>query len=206
MTKRMVSVLVMFEVILALLSGCEMNAHPNSTGTEETINYHESLVEWPYYETSQELYDAADNIYEGILTEIFFDVCNYRNIMSIKDEMPEDQSNLELRTIYKIQVISAYKNATDPYIYIAIPTGLRNERVDEQIALLKEVGIYETAGIPIMGSFELLEIGETYLFFTKNSPGRYDCIISQYQYAFNDHSGDKYGPSYAELKDYLSKP
>ena len=140
--------------------------------------------DWPYYKTRRELENAATSIYDGVITDIFFKVLDMTTGEVITSAHEDKDGPYMLYTVYEVKVTRNYKNADTEKKYFCINGGKKGYKEDEQVQLLKSVGLYtEGTGVMISGHMPDLNIGETYKFYTVKSSGPYEYIVNPTQFA-----------------------
>ena len=210
--KKVLSLLILFALLICVCCAACANAPFKQESTEsyplpDDIKFTYALYDWPSYTSFQALSDVATDIYEGKVTNIFFDILDGSTGKSVKNKKVTDTAHLWLNTVYEIEVATSYKGAKTSKMYICVDTGLEDYQVAEQYNLLMSAGIYrEEFGIQVMLGFEPLELGETYLFFTAERGGDYQYIVNPDQFAYNatDRKG-KVGFEYADIKAFVEQ-
>lgn len=183
------------------------NESAESYEVPDDIKFTYMSPDWPGYTSFQALSDVATDIYEGKVTNIFFDILDSRTGKSVKNEKVTDTAHLWLHTVYEVAVATSYKGAKTNKMFICVDTGLEDYQVAEQYNLLMSAGIYrEEFGIQVMLGFEPLELDKTYLFFTAERGGDYQYIVNPDQFAYNatDRKG-KVGFEYADIKAFVQQ-
>ena len=174
---------------------------------DETSDIKKTYVsaDWPAYKTVEELADIATNIYEGVITDISFAVIDARNGEVITEALKEPDSSIYLNTVYEVEVTQPYKNADAEKMYFLVDFGKEGYMENKQVELQKSLNVYrESVGIPILSGAPDINIGETYIFFTRYNSGVYDVIPNPNQFAFSaEKKFEHQNFTYDEVKKYL---
>lgn len=162
--------------------------------------------DWPYYDSIQSLCDAATNIYEGKVSNVFFKIIDMRSGTAVDEKVTEDKTYLRLYTVYEIDVTDSYKNAKASKKYVCVCTGLEGYKEAEQRNLMKSAEIYnDDIGIGVLREFEPLEVGASYLFLTVDLGGTYDYIVNVDQFAYiKNGNKNTEGFEYSEVKSFIT--
>ena len=99
----------------------ESKADQTSSLSTEKITY--VTCDWPYYNTPQSLYEAATDIFEGKVSNIFFKIIDMQSGKVVDDEKVDDKTYLRLYTVYEIDVTDSYKKAESSKMYVCVSTG-----------------------------------------------------------------------------------
>ncbi len=192
-------------LLFSSLTGCSYEENINSNSNVEK-NVEISYVEfdWPYYNTLEALSERATNIYEGKVVNIFFDIVDIRSGKSVKGKEITETRNIFIKTVYEIKTTAFYKGNKSSRMYIGITSGMESYKISEQISLWESVGI-ESGSISVAIGFNPLELGETYLFFTRTGGGDYENIVNFDQFAYNENYQKDYCFSYSEAKEFVKK-
>ena len=200
MKKTMIlSCVVLLLIIMA--SGCGQDKVSQQSHTKITY-FH---ADWPYYETLDFLTNAAENVFEGKVTNIFFDVLDMRTGEPI--DKSDDPLFCRLYTIYEVDVTNSYKGTHNQKVYIQVIGGIAGFKETEQSKVLKEAGIFdELVGILVLEAFKPLNIGSKYLFLTNNRATENHTIINDTQFAFEVNNAEKRDIfTYEQVKSYVNK-
>lgn len=181
----------------------EQSQSTNSTGQEEEIKTTPFFVRFPCYETVEALTDAATTIFEGSITDIFFDIVNIRTGKPEKDK--SNKSSLWLYTVYEVEVAGCYKGKACEKVYIGIIGGKRGYKEAEQYKLLDNTGIFnERIGIPVLSEDIPLEVGKSYLFLVDDDKTTYHQIVDLTHFALPlEENQAQNGISYKTVVDYI---
>ena len=167
----------------SLDASLESKVDQNSSLSAEKITY--VTCDWPYYNTLQSLCEAATDIFEGKVSDVFFKIIDMRSGKVVDDKKVDDKTYLRLYTVYEIDVTDSYKKAESNKMYVCVSTGFEGYKEAEQRDLMKSAGIYnESTGIQVVREFGHLQIGQSYLFLTVDLGGTYNYIVNADQ--FND--------------------
>ena len=208
MKKQYIASIVVLLITLLFISGCSNvgnRATNNNPSTAEKISYF--ACDWPHYDTVQSLCEAATDIYEGKITDVFFKIIDMRSGKVVDDKSIDDKTYLSLYTVYEIDVTNSYKRAESDKMYVCVGTGLEGYKEVEQCELMKSAGIYnESTGIQVVRGFEPLQIGDSRLFLTVDLGGTYNYIINADQFAFDKDDVEKSGSfGYSEIKAFTTE-
>lgn len=220
MKKHYIALTLTIIMALLTLSGCiESNISPdcsardasleskvdqNSSLSAEKITY--VTCDWPYYNTLQSLCEAATDIFEGKVSDVFFKIIDMRSGKVVDDKKVDDKTYLRLYTVYEIDVTDSYKKAESNKMYVCVSTGFEGYKEAEQRDLMKSAGIYnESTGIQVVREFRHLQIGQSYLFLTVDLGGTYNYIVNADQFAFDKSVAEKSETfGYLEIKTFVA--
>ena len=215
------SISCIFMVIL-MLTGCSQDIirdpqDPNLVNrdastdsfeqTENQYNIKKSYfhADWPQYDSVESLAEASSNVFEGKLTNIYFDVVDLHTGESANKA--SETSKLHIYTIYEVEVDTTYKGVNAEKVYIKVIGGMEGYMESKQYDKLNEYGIYdENVGILVLDCFEQLTVGKTYLFLTEGQVGPYHNIINNTQFAYDSMETEKTnGFSFNEVKTHVMR-
>lgn len=186
------------------VNGDDLN-HSTSHKTESPENIKVSYfhADWPQYDSIDALVAASSNVFEGKLTNIYFEVIDlYTGEPAGK--VSED-SKLQLYTIYEVEVNSSYKGISEEKVYIKVIGGMEGYKESIQCAKLSEYNMYDDVGILVLDKFESLDIGKTYLFLSDGKVGSYYNIINNTQFAYDAMESEKTnGFSFNDVKMHVT--
>ena len=152
----------------------------NETEDKTKVTYLEQ--DWIRYGSAELLVSAADNIYEGEITNIGFEIID--RVSGLPATIGDYSSNLCLCTVYEVDVTYWYKGENAEKEYFKIIGGIEGYKEDDQRELLNRYGIfYEHVGISVLEDIAPLQTGENYLFVLKDSV-HHKSIINNTQFAF----------------------
>ena len=178
------------------------------------------------YETPKELIEAADYVFEGILTGIHFEILDLNTGLPLDiDNPPEGLDQLvydsqdypntyRLDTVYEISVTNVYKGEIGEQVDFYFDWGLRDFREDEQRQLLMDFGFKlqdpETfcAQYIYITNYDYgshISIGDNYLFFGKNAKGNRIRMIDYCFFAFGvdyPYTGSNRPINFMEMFNY----
>lgn len=143
-------------------------------------------ADWPIYDTSDSLVDAADMVFIGRITEIEFQVLDAANALPVSDSTSEYAR--ELYTIYNVEVVTSYKGDTTKVSKIRVMGGMVDYEAEQQLQVMEEGEAFAIeAGIPIWDNYEKVqcELGGTYLFVLKQFDTGYPTIVNLEQAVFS---------------------
>ena len=162
---------VVFSILFIFCSACTADKEKNSRNAESEpkknaqnneIEYGSMDMEWIDYFNVQNLLENMEMVFIGTITDISFQVEDMKTggLLPTKDSKAED---IRLCTIYHIDVKTMYKGETISNVKLSCLGGLRDYKLEEQLALIKE---YETYGgcINLVEDMPIYTIGKTYLF------------------------------------------
>lgn len=196
--KKFYSVLCIL-IVLLVFSGCSQQTE---SGNDIKVSY--SHADWPYYHSVDSLVSASSNVFEGKVTNIFFDIVDLHTGESVSKD--SDLSEASLYTIYEVEVNSSYKGANADKVYIKVIGGIEGYMESAQYDKLSEYDIYdEDVGIRVLESIQPLNIDKTYLFITAEQIGPYHLIINNNQFAYETTGSEKTsGFGFNEIKSYVT--
>lgn len=143
-----------------------------SDDTSYDVQYWSIEVDWRAFSSAEELVKNNDIIVSGKVTDISFAMID-SHLGTVVDADLKD-SEVELCTIYEIDVITPYKGCSEEKIRFRMQGGLKDYKVDEQIEVLKE---YDCHKIGILTHPPKIEEGEEYLFVLHQFEDSLPCII-----------------------------
>ena len=201
--KKMYILFFIIGIIMFTLPGCRSNQNKSSAN----ISYFH--VDWPYYNTADDLLEKASDVFEGKIVNIFFKTIDTVT-GKVTDSVNED-TDIWLYTVYEIETTQVYKGDNSGKKYISIIGGMPNFKENEQIQIMEKCGILDdNHSIPVLTNRKTLDIGSSYLFVACDLGGEYLYAANIDQFAFEiDKSGtvDKTAsPNFANIKDVLLKP
>ena len=216
--KQRFAFLLAFIMLAVCLSSCSGSSDKSDHGTpgktdhgspedvvSEDIKITKLHADWPYYDSLQELAEAATDIYEGKIVNISFDIVDMYTGKSLSESESVDKSHLELYTVYEVEVSKTYKGTEKDKRSFCVVGGLDHYKLEDQYDLMSSAQIYTPdMGIKVIDEFRTLNIGESYLFLTADNGGTYDYIVNANQFAFetNDTVVSD-GFNYQKVKDYV---
>lgn len=223
MKKGLIILCVMLLFVIAT-AGCKENNSMSQDGTKSTESFNQTEssesggdnrqdgvritdlhIDWPYYAALDSLTAAASNIFEGKVTNVFFDVVNLSTGESANEL--DDPRSCMLYTVYEVEIINTYKGVNDGKAYIKVEGGIQGFKEAEQCQVMQNAGVFdENLGIVVSESFEPLTVGDTYLFLTNKRASTYHTIINDTQFAFRiENTGKNDMFTYEEVKAHVTK-
>ena len=192
--KKVLSILCAALLFVITTAGCKQKQ-------DVKITYFHA--DWPYYQSLDSLTAAANNIFEGKVTNIFFDVVNMTTGESA--DKSDDPLVCMLYTIYEVEMIASYKGVNDGKAYIKVEGGIQGFKEAEQCEVMQKAGVFdENTGIRVCDSFAPLTLGDTYLFLTNKRATTYHTIINTDQFAFKLGDTDENEMfTYEKVKSYV---
>ena len=150
------------------------------------VEYATMSLDWPVYESADELIEACDVVAVGTVTNISFQVLDTRT-----GKIPEaDTEDLycSLYTIYDIDITKTYKGNSKDAEQIRVIGGFKGAYEAEQLAALGQ----EQATIFVLDGLIEISEGETYLFMLHQYEDTLPTIINVEQsiYSISDAFSD----------------
>ena len=185
--KKVLTVLLM-TTMMVLLTSCDINNKLIlSNDTKDEIEYGSVESSYFVFFDARELIEGVDGYDEGsdvvltgTVTGISFEVLDKVTGFSPSEGAKEYYNDVygqeiepwhifEMVTVYDVDVIESYKGEIVGSAQVTICGGLRDVRVEEQLAVSHEYGLeyiylYEEGKVPV------INIGETYLFALVQPP------------------------------------
>ena len=183
--KKIISVVTAIFLVLSCLAACtdvSQNRRTSSDGSVERAPVFSIYTDWPVYSTN-ELAVVSDNIFEGKVIDISFDIVD---MVTGKSDMSYESESTHrmLYTIYTVEVNEMYKGGGEDIRKICVEGGIVGYNEEKQLEYLEKSGLSKQwPGIPMLASGRQLVNGETYLFCTHGPVGHYECIINIDQFA-----------------------
>ena len=184
---------ILLALTIAVLCACSESATGNYTVISfEDTNVHDNpKVEANYFfpETSyryfnvEDLTEQADLVIIGRVTNISFAVLDATTGFPPTEKTSEDLR--WLNTIYDIDVITSYKGEPPKSVQMKVDGGIRDERVEEQLALIKEMNAWPPEGIPVEEKMPEMKIGGIYLFTLSQGNSELFLNMAPQQTVFN---------------------
>lgn len=180
--------LIALAALLASCIGCTEIRKPAEVPYREfpadtTQSYQLMQADWQVYESTEELTDAATEVFSGELTGISFVMLN---LETGKAYTPgDDKAHCVLHTVYTVKVSQVYKGQPGDTREFCIIGGIAGVRERAQHEVIDACGATDpSAGIPVLVPNRELEIGESYLFCTVQMGGDYDQIVNISQFVY----------------------
>jgi len=164
------SLCLLSTLVFVLLSACGINA-------KEEVKYSIMNASWPVYEDAQELVENAKLVFVGKVKKISFQVLDRTTVQPPTDKT--EDTDRKFYTMYDVDIDFIYKGKAPSPAQVRMMGGIRDYRVEEQLALMKkERSINDlfdgTYHISVWEEMPKFIIGETYLFvlhqYMDNSP------------------------------------
>lgn len=157
----------------------------------------------PVYESYEHIVNSANNVYEGLIESVSFDIFNLTTQDMYKGEtMAEDERrNLAFVTIYKVKVDKVYQGRQADYYHIMVEGGIDGYEDFRQGVILKNAGL-NYRSINSWGDLR----GKKILFSTKDR-GDIQSALS-IPYAEYEVGSEKYQEfiSYLSSEEYNNPP
>ncbi len=137
-------------------------------------------ADWPHYETAGALVRASEQVFSGTVTEVSF------VIVTPQSEIPRPM----LYTVYTVAVGKSFKGEVPDEVRIGVMGGILGYREEEQLALLREAGLYEGeyAVMVVTPDASTLAPGQEYLFCTAGAGEDFLHIVNPNQFAHRSDS------------------
>ena len=186
-------------LIIMAVTGCSRN-RPEESYTLDEKTYPRDLIithemgfqtqqivaDWPWYHTAEELVNACSHIYTGQISDISFEIIDYKTGKPDRDPTSESRNRM-IHTIYTISLISNYKGNSPSELSICKIGGLYGYKEKEQNELLRSSRLIsensDSERTIVICDDTSLAIGNEYLFCTYRFADGYDQIINPYQFA-----------------------
>lgn len=192
--------------LLLIFWGCshrdgDYQSTPTNPQSAKISYFH---ADWPEYQSLDLLVAAASNVFEGKITNIFFEVIDlHTGELAEKDS---ESAEPFLYTIYEVEIGSSLKGENSEKTYVKVIGGMPGYKETEQCEKMKEYKIYnDELGILVLDCFEPLTIGNSYLFLTEKQASAYHEIINGTQFAYAVGETENTGIfGYEAIKAYVS--
>ena len=167
-----------------ILSSCANGNTTNSGGfsSTETVEYASLNSDWPVYKNAEELVERAELVFIGSVTGISFKMLDSVTGLPPDEDTEIDEWDPRLCTIYDVNIVTVYKGEPSAQTQVRVKGGLRDYRIEEQLAALAQ---YNQKYIPVMGEQFEIEIGETYLFALRQFETGTPTIMNPDQTSYN---------------------
>lgn len=165
--KKVISILL-FLLGAISLTGCSasrstekntITSQTSNTSLDNTtfsVNYEDFHADYPHYGTIDEMKEKANLVFVGTVRSITFELLDMYTMKPI-DNL--DSAGFPLiNTIYEVEVNHAYSDMSDTIVKVRIEGGMREQMLDEQVAIAKSNTIVVQDDAPSLTS------GESYLF------------------------------------------
>ncbi len=151
----------------------------------ENDTYVQVQTDWPYYATSEEIVEAATQIYSGTVVDMSYTILN-RETGEIVQTVPPEGGSYMLYTVYTVQVEECYKGEHQNQVRLCLMGGTAGVNEQEQYDLLERAGYFRRYdGIPLCIGYRHPARNGKYLFCTIRH-GDLDFVISGDQYMYRD--------------------
>ena len=192
--KKTIVFILMICLVLGF-SACEHKLVNTKTETNEKgiksnseYTFFETVADWPYYETAEELTDTATDVYIGKVKEISFVIIDRETNEPADINSVQGGESSALYTVYTVEITDSFKGEKKDEVKIKVNGGLPGYKEDEQYKLQESLG---SSIIPVWDkNLEQLEIGSEYVFCTIHKYGSFEIIPSLYQFAFQIDSAN----------------
>jgi|GEM_PF-760706 len=169
--KKLLSLLLILTIIV--LCACNRTPANRYTVTDfydesinkdayKEVNYFSSNASYYPFKSAEELTIAADIVIIGRVTDISFEVLDIETGFP-----PTEETNKQYcrqNTLYNVDVITTYKGDISEKIKIGILGGIKDYRVEEQLALVKKMNAFPPDGILTDEGVPEIKIDGLYLF------------------------------------------
>ena len=155
--KKRAFILVGILFSLVLMSACNSNSNTAANENEVTV----IQVEYPVYDTAEEIVNASDLVFSGTVTEINYESLNVKSETGADPETGLVEASEIPYTIFNISIEQLYKgNVESDSISIKRPGG----KMDGQVFVVEDAST--------------IEVGETYLFITQTYENTYPSVLT----------------------------
>ncbi|MBP0989786.1 MAG: hypothetical protein J5874_01210 [Oscillospiraceae bacterium] len=158
-----------------------------SSETEYTVIH----TDWPMYNTVNEIINASTNIYSGTVTDISFEIIDYKT-GKIDNDPNSTSTSRTIYTVYSVDINNSCTGNNPKTVKIRKIGGIAGFKEKEQRDLLVSSGlILSDVGKIIINDDDCsLKTGKEYLFCTVRSDSVFDLIINPYQFAHDIDSAN----------------
>ncbi len=169
----------------------------------EKIKTSHILAQYPFYQNAKSLFSSSDYVFEGVVTDITFDILDTRTGISVSDIKYPDCEYLKLYTVYEICVSEEYRGNMHQTYLVCLMGGLEHYEFELQCKMMKKAGIYdESVGVPLLSDAVKLDVGSSYLFFASEQYGAYKYAVNPTQFALSEN--DASGIEYSDAVEYAT--
>lgn len=188
--KKRAFILVGILFSLVLMSACNSNSNTAANENEVTV----IQVEYPVYDTAEEIVNASDLVFSGTVTEINYESLNVKSEIGADPETGLVEASEIPYTIFNISIEQLYKgNVESDSISIKRPGG----KMDGQVFVVEDAST--------------IEVGETYLFITQTYENTYPSLLNVTQASFDmnkpevsNNGQENEGITLSEVLEYLN--
>ena len=188
--KKRAFILVGILFSLVLMSACNSNSNTAANENEVTV----IQVEYPVYDTAEEIVNASDLVFSGTVTEINYESLNVKSETGADTETGLVEASEIPYTIFNISIEQLYKgNVESDSISIKRPGG----KMDGQVFVVEDAST--------------IEVGETYLFITQTYENTYPSLLNVTQASFDmnkpevsNNGQENEGITLSEVLEYLN--
>lgn len=162
--KKRAFILVGILFSLVLMSACNSNSNTAANENEVTV----IQAEYPVYDTAEEIVNASDLVFSGIVTEINYESLNVKSESGADPETGLIGASEIPYTIFNIRIEQVYKGDVESdSISIKQPGG----KMDGQVFVVEDAST--------------IEVGKTYLFITQTYENTYPSLLNVTQASFD---------------------
>ena len=188
--KKRAFILVGILLSLVLMRACNSNSNTAANENEVTV----IQVEYPVYDTAEEIVNASDLVFSGTVTEINYESLNVKSEIGADPETGLVEASEIPYTIFNISIEQLYKgNVESDSISIKRPGG----KMDGQVFVVEDAST--------------IEVGETYLFITQTYENTYPSLLNVTQASFDmnkpevsNNGQENEGITLSEVLEYLN--
>lgn len=188
--KKRAFILVGILFSLVLMSACNSNSNTAANENEVTV----IQVEYPVYDTAEEIVNASDLVFSGTVTEINYESLNVKSETGADPETGLVEASEIPYTIFNISIEQLYKgNVESDSISIKRPGG----KMDGQVFVVEDAST--------------IEVGETYLLITQTYENTYPSLLNVTQASFDmnkpevsNNGQENEGITLSEVLEYLN--
>ena len=187
--KRAIICFFVIALVAVIMAGCTNslnNEVPDDLKSKVQKSTHQTILvhaDYPVYNSTEEIANAATNIYVGTVKDISFEVIDMKTGKADNSSESLSTSRM-LYTVYTISVTDSIKGDNPEEIKICTLGGIAGYNEENQFNKLRSSGLLtKYNGIPITKSKCSLAVGNKYLFCTSRTVGDYDFVINLTQFA-----------------------
>ena len=195
LNKRIIVGIFAFVIAMSIMS-CADKAdypmNPNVNSAMNSSNYFSRLeADWPYYANVEDLIDAADEVFEGAVTNIYFacyDMKTGQVYPPVQDDLSGKKYDPMIYTVYEISTTKVYKGFDESIKKVLVMGGKESGNVSEQIdVVMKYNQDPSMQSIPILDGIPNIKTGESYLWVTRKSMAGDNKILNPEQLCFKEN-------------------
>ena len=188
--KKRAFILVGILFSLVLMSACNSNSNTAANENEVTV----IQVEYPVYDTAEEIVNASDLVFSGTVTEINYESLNVKSETGADPETGLVEASEIPYTIFNISIEQLYKGNVESD---SISIKQKKKKMDGQVFVVEDAST--------------IEVGETYLFITQTYENTYPSLLNVTQASFDmnkpevsNNGQENEGITLSEVLEYLN--